>query len=318
MKNLILITSILSAALLFVCVSLYGAGTITQHFDNAGKTMKNNLRKIHDLATGTEHADEYFEEDADGENFDQEYFEHADNYQRRGADAMKAHDMAYSKMRAKYGKPFEKHASKGGNKVHNIKGQPYANTTALFDIVVKRDSANIGLALPVPLFAAVHYAARYRGIINQYLPASVTITNITLNAEGSVVIEYTEGANVDTITIKCVQTPYITFLSASEFNAMQINKFRYRISDTNYQNEQYSQTFETAQKTLFGKFSSDQVSVAAQEKPNDFKNNIVDVDYIIPINYEKGIVVGLIAVARFNITLSCFVQRFNRTNIHSA
>lgn len=312
MKNLILIFSMLfSYGLMFFVVAKLNPSI--SNYETRG-LMKKNIKKIHEDVSDLEHFDENFDDYE--ENYEEEFENFARQYKRNGMSDAKARQASYNKMSAKHGTRFERSVVKAGNASHNIKGSPVGGGVALFDLILKRDSVNIGYALPVPLFGALHKDSLYNGIIQQYMPNGVTLTGITYNANGDLVFKYTEGSSNDTITVSCVQTPYVTFLNASQFNPMSIERFRYQISDV-AQLAQFSQRFEVATKSLFGKAGQNQVSVGAQKRPDQFQAGIIDVDYVIHLNGESAIVVGLVNVAGFSVTLSCTVSKYKRSNINA-
>lgn len=301
----------------------FGKTPAVENFETDAR-MKKHLNTIHKKASSLEHFDEDFE-DFDGENYEDfedeayetEFLEHAEKLKKRGVVPTKARQGAYAKMTAKYGTRFKKAMSRASKKGSSslIGKNPFYDASAMFDIIIKRKSVNIAQALPVPLFAAIHYNAKYKSVIGQYLPSNISITTIAVDSNGNVIVTYTNSVDdaVDTVEISCVQVPYITFLGASQFNAMRIGKFRYQLSDAT-QLTQFNQIFDVVEKTLFGKGSQNQVSVGAFKDPRQYQAGIIDVDNAIDINLETGIVVGLIAVDEFSTTLSCFVERFNRTN----
>lgn len=287
-------------------------------FNFDGK-MTRHINDVHKKATSLSHYDDYEESYDDyEESYANEFFEHVEAYKRKGANPAKAREMAYNKMTVKHGTNFQKTIGrqvKGRNEL--IGKNPKYPNKAMFDITITRVTKNITQALPVPLFAGIHYNASYLSIINQFLPAGISIASIAVNNTGSVVITYVDtitiGNPTDTIIISCNQVPYITFLASSNFDVMTITKFRYQISDIT-KLQQFSQRFAVATKSLFGKSSADDVTVSAFKDPKQFQNGIIDVDNPISIDKETGIFVNLIAEEGFSITLSQFVESFVKYN----
>lgn len=267
------------------------------HFDGARAMF------YHDQAAKLSHYDEDYDADAMYEDYDEAF----ENYKRRGKDQDKAARLALAKVTSKYGEKAKKLMQRPAQMGNPDSG----NSSAQFNIVVTRVSANLaGIALPVPLFAYIHYVTAYAQLVNQYLPSGISISGIQ-SSTSAVTISYTNGIVTDTVTITCTEVSYLTFLAASLVDLMTLSKVRYSISDAT-QTDQYSQVFAAVRKDLFGDSKQKTISAAQFKNPQQFQQGIVDLDVTLPLDKESGLVVGIKAIAGFSFTLSAFVRRYNK------
>ena len=312
MENFNLILCI--ASLIVSTFALTNKLQAVEHLDeNRNGYTKKHLDEISRKVSNLEHLDEYADENLD--EYADEFLEFADSYKRKGMSPEKARAQAYAKMTQKHGKKFQ-HSINHSKSGRIIKGNPYQDVSALFNITMTRGSANITKTLPVPLFAFMHYFSNYSTIVNQYMPAGVTIISIAVSNGADVVINYSDGTNRDAVTISCSEVPYITFLYASQLNAMRICNFRYIVSDETQAANQFNAIFKIAGATLFGHGQNNSVPVNATFSPTQYQKDRVDVDFPINVTFEQGVVVGIIAKTDLAVTLGCFVQNYNRTNTH--
>jgi hypothetical protein len=313
MKTLIVLGTV--ACFVFILNSvfaIFGTPTIA-HFESKNGLLKKHADSIHENATGLQHFED-FEDFEDFEALEAEYFEHAEKLKARGKSPQKAGEMAQLRMRGKYGKKFDTAMQKVASGSPNVSP---ISSSAVFDISVKRDTINIvGISLPVPLFGAIHFNARYNTIINQFLPAGITISGIAVNANGDVIITYFNGAVSDTVTISCNQIPYITFLDGSKLNAQRVSKTLYSISDVT-QITQFNETFKTAYKTIYGKNGGNDLSLSSTNNPYITNFPVREVTQAYTLNYETCLILGIKAVAGFSVNLNMFIAKFERTNVNA-
>jgi hypothetical protein len=307
MKTLIVISSV--ACLVFILNSIFAiTGNPVAHFEGKKGLLKKHADNIHANASSLQH----FEDFEDFESLENEYFEHAEKLKARGHSPQKAGELAHSRMQGKYGKRFDTAMSKVSTMGASISP---ISSSAVFDISITRNTANIAAtSLPVPLFGAIHFNARYNTIINQFLPAGITISGIAVSANGDVVISYTNGAVTDTVTISCNQIPYITFLDGSKLNAQRVSKTLYSISDVT-QITQFNELFKTAEKTIYGKSGGNDLSLSSTNNPYITNFPVREVNQAYSLNYETCLVISIKAVASFSVNLNMFIAKFNRTNI---
>lgn len=283
-----------------------------EHFED----NKSNLELINRKASSLEH----FEggeglEDFEIENYEAEFYEWTEHYKKRNGEAA-AKNLAFAKMKAKHGNRFTAAMSKNAAtfKPGGVGPQKsIIEAAASFDIVITRVSANLAMALPIPLFGSIHLDAKYQSVMGGYLPNGITISSVAINSTGSLVFSLTDGTSTDTIRIDCVQVPYITFINALNFSAMRLTKVKYAISNTAYLT-QFSQIFETYAKGIFGTHSGVPISVASTNDPRSQNLAVREIDQNIDINNETSVIIGVVNQASFSVTISSFVQQFNRTN----
>jgi hypothetical protein len=316
----------MKTALLFIGMLLIAASIIAPKFfiRTAGEnfetdaTGRKHLKTIHNKAASLEHFDEDFEdlEDYEQEALEEEFFETFEHFKKKGANDSQARSAAHKKLSAKHGAKYTKAMKKAGSKSvqpGSVGANPFYDAAAQFDITVTRVTANIASALTVPLFASMHFDAKYLSIMGSYLPAGVTISSIAINSTGDVVFSLTDGVGTDTIKISCTQIPYITFLNALNYTAMKLSKVRYAISDIT-KLAQFNQPFETHGTSIFGKHGGNGLSLAAVNDPKSLNTGVRDLDNTIDINNETAVIVGIINTAGFSFCLSAFVQGYGRTN----
>lgn len=278
--------------------------------------MRNNVNKLHAKANQLNHFEEGFDNLEDFEDFESEYFEHVDKLKKMGVPQQKAKEQAHRSMVQKHGSTYTRAVAKASKTSNQLVGaNPKYSSSAQFDVTIKRLGNKIDASLIVPLFAGIHFNARYFTLINQFLPPNVIISGISTDTSGNVIISYTDSIsqNTDNVMISCNQVPYITFLAATNFDLMRITKFRYQISDV-AQQIQFGERFAVATKSLFGKSGSQDVSVSSYLDPNQFQQKVIDVDNAIDIDKETGLFIGIIPVAGFSITLNQFVQFYKKHN----
>lgn len=324
MKLTLLITGllILAGSAIFAAPLKRAAAEHFEHWNPDG-TAKSHLEQVNRKARTLEHyedldTDEDFEiEDFEQEAFEQEFLEETEYFKRRkGANPTQARALAYKKLSNKHGRKFQKAMSKKSLKNANpgaIGTNPFYDAAAQFDITITRNTVTIASALTVPLFASVHFDAKYLSIMGSYLPAGVTITTIAITSTGDVTFTLNSGANNDTITVSCTQIPYITFLNALNYTAMRLSKIRYSISDVT-KLQQFNQPFEVYSKSIFGKHGGNGLSLAAVNDPKNLNNGVRDLDNTIDINNETAVIIGIINTAGFSVCISAWVQGYNRTN----
>ncbi len=314
MKTLLILTLCL-VALNSVC-SVFGYNPV----EHLGGNMKKNLDRVHSKASDLQHYDEDFDGGMDSfelENLEDEFLDHVEKLKAKGRPDAQARSVAYAKMQNKHGGKFDRGMAqlsrkKSGQMVGN---DPYYDAKAMFDINILRNTANIAVALPVPLFGALHYNAKYISLLPQYLPAGVVLTSITVDASGNLNFLYTQtaGGATDIINVSCAQVPYITFLDASKFNSQTIGKTRIQISDIT-KVVQFNQIFETYTKTLYGKHGGNGISLASTNDPKNYPNGARDVNQAYDTDGETAVIVGIINVAAFTVSMNMYVQRYNRSN----
>lgn len=306
----LLLAFLCGVAICFCAYKVYGSGNVSvEHF---GGRMNEHLDNVNRKASSLEHYDEV--NDYEAENYENEFLETVEHFKKRNTPAA-ARQMAYNKLSQKHGPRFDAAIAKAQSKSNTgrVGSNPFYDAAAQFDIKVTRNTVNIPFALNVPLFGTMHYNAKYLSVMGNFMPNGVVFTSISVDALGRVVMVFTYTVtNVsDTLTVECTQVPYITFLSALNYNAMRLSKIRYAISDVT-KITQFSQPFEVYSKTIFGKHGGNGISLASVNDPKSLNTGVRDIDNSIDVDNSTCIVVGIINEPNFSITLSSFVQQYNR------
>lgn len=303
-----ILASIAFIALCFCAYKVYSTPTAVENYETK---MREHLQNVNQRASSLEHYDEMA--DYETEAFESEFLENVEHFKKRMPESQ-ARGAAYNKLSAKHGPKFKQAISQSQSKSgQRVGANPFYDAAAQFDITITRNSVNIPFALTVPLFASMHYNAKYLSIMGNFLPNGCSIQSIAVDPLGSVVftILYSVTTLTDTITVSCTQVPYITFLAALNYNAMRLSKVRYAISDIT-KLTQFNQPFEVYSKTIFGKHNGNGVSLASNNDPKSLNTGVRDIDNSIDVDNSTAIIIGMINVAGFSVTLSSFVNSYNR------
>lgn len=90
------------------------------------------------------------------------------------------------------------------------------------------------------------------------------------------------------IVINCKQVGYSTLLAALSSDRFKINMVRYKIPDVTKTN-QYEKNLQLLRQSLFGKITTDFVSPAAYQNPEQFQQGIVDIPLVKGMDKESAI-----------------------------
>lgn len=217
-------------------------------------------------------------------------------------------------------------------KIHNMEGnvEPQMIEAAQFDLIIKRDSANIGEYLPFPIFGAAALKSGLQTEIASYVPSSAvslvamqfgleyqknasgTLPQLLSNAT-KLILQFYDGVVFDTVTITCTSVSYPSFVESTLSDVFRLRNIRYSISDT-AQSDQYSQSLNFSKKTIFGKQVNNPLTPASFRSPSDFQTGIVDITVNADVDKETVIWHSIKNVSQFRITLSVFVSRTARFN----
>lgn len=190
-------------------------------------------------------------------------------------------------------------------------------TAAQFDITITRLTHAINQSLPVAIFAPQELENGYREMLAPYIPTGVTLTAVNYSELDSkptqVDFVYTSGNDSDTLEVRCVQYPYPSFLKSAITDKFRASKMRYSLSDATILS-QFSEVFNIRQASMFGKTTTNKISVGANKDPRQYQNGIIDIDGAYPIDKETGFVIGICdpGANNFRVTLSMFIEKFQR------
>lgn len=187
---------------------------------------------------------------------------------------------------------------------------------AQFDIIISRATVTIAQNLECMVFGSQHLDGGYgNGMVNPASGGSFVVTGGIWNTLPTTVrFAHTVGANTDNINITCNQVNYPTFLKAGLNATYRISNIRYTIADYSDANalSQFSCPFEVRTKSLFGKADQNPISITSFKKPEQYQAGIVDIPVEIWVDGETGIVVSMTNLKVQTVTLSVFVERFNK------
>jgi hypothetical protein len=181
---------------------------------------------------------------------------------------------------------------------------------AQFNIIVTRPTRAItSTALPFALFGYQESINLYKTLITANLPSGVTFTSYTNDGVTST-FTYTQGMNVDTITVTCQEYPYPALLYSSSMDRFRVDYMRMTLSDAN-QTSQYSKSLYIYKRNLFGVEEKNTINPGSYKSPTQYQSAIVD----IPAAYNVGKSVTLISTiidagaANFSVTYTVFVPK---------
>jgi hypothetical protein len=184
-----------------------------------------------------------------------------------------------------------------------------ANLAAQFDIQILRNSANINQDLPIPIFGAFDLASKYKSVLT--LPSGVSITGIdngAIGKENFVEIEYTSGANVDTVRISIPQYEYPSFLAAVATSRFIVSNAKYGISDTSATGlQQLTKKFQSVDRSMFGRLTRNDIPLASSKSPFQFQNGLVEIVGTFDVTAQTTWVLDFQAVAAQQVTISANV-----------
>lgn len=191
--------------------------------------------------------------------------------------------------------------------------------SAQFDIKVRRVTNNIaGVALPFVIFAQLDAKNGFRQIMNN-IPAGITLTSVDCGesdgAPDKMIFTFTNANGlVDTVEVTCSQYPYPSFLEAMATNKFRASKVRYGISDI-AQQSQFNNQFLITTRSMFGKTTTDSISISSFKDPNQQQTGLIDVDGEFGFDRETGILSTINGVALFEANLSMFIEAFEKNTI---
>lgn len=193
-------------------------------------------------------------------------------------------------------------------------GTVMGNLSAQVNFQIQRITATIAGDLPVPLFGAFDSANNYNSVLS--LPTGTSITNVIIGGAlkpNVVEIEYTNGANVDTVEITCQEYSYPSFLRALATARFTISNARYTISDTsNLGVQQLSKKLQAQTRSMFGKVVTDNIPLGASKSPFQQQNGIVDILGSFTVTPEVTWSLDFQALANQQVTVSAFITQTDK------
>lgn len=185
------------------------------------------------------------------------------------------------------------------------------------NITISRATANIAFPLPVVLFGLQGFASSYISMIKQYLPAGTTMV-ATTSANGDVLLTFTQGANVDivTITLTGSQISYSEFLQSMNQNYFKTRYIRQEyVNDANLLSA-VSQTINFGLLSALGSKNQNSLLPRSRRLNSDYQTFIVNL--FLPeqkITSDFSFVQNIVAVAGQTIAYDVFMS--DRTNLNN-
>ena len=211
----------------------------------------------------------------------------------------------------------------GGDQRIRIPG--VGQDASVFTFTINRATANIAAALPVPLFAPINDYGSYRQFTSDLQPPSTSITQFNgfsynetsaLKLSGNQTVQYTEGANVDLVTVSCANVPYQQFNAGLLTDKMQLTAIKITVPAAQLQ--QLDQAIHFIKLSPYGAKRSDSITPSVFMSPNQYRNNQVMIggtqfaelnNIGIPVlDRQSGIAVMMDNVAGLEVSLSIYVS----------
>lgn len=188
---------------------------------------------------------------------------------------------------------------------------------ALLNIRVTRLTATIaGISLPFPIFGSAQVANGYRTMLNEFLTGGTVLTSVRQGESDSLPnsldLVYTNGANVDTVRVECVEVPYPTLLTDGITDPFEINKCRVNVSNTAVADAQFGNQYVVKTNTMFGQKKSDSISPETFNDPSNLRNNIIDLNVTGSFDKDTALIGLIHPTASLIVSHSLFVKKFDR------
>lgn len=189
---------------------------------------------------------------------------------------------------------------------------------AQFDINITRLTNTIAQPTPIALFGTTHSKSGYSQFLIPGAGTTVTVVGglntPTAGTSDRIRFTFVNGGNTDIVEVTCNQVPYPVFLDALGADIFRISNIRYEILNA-ADVIQFSQQHNFTSKSLFGKLSSDDITIAAYKKPEQFQPGIVDIPIAANIDKETMMLLNVTQNASaypFTFQLHVFVEKFNK------
>jgi hypothetical protein len=232
----------------------------------------------------------------------------------KGMDAMRARKVSrVAAANPKVGSMIRQAAAEGGFGLGKQQGTPVS--AAQTTITATRASRNITLPLPVPVFGAIDAEGNFIRSLNGLLPTGVTVSAAygqNAARPNDLQLTYTQGANVDIITVTCTTIAYPTFLQSTITDYFRVDKMRYSLSAN--QPTQFEQPHQIVKISMFGKNDVNTFNPSTYFDPRQFQNQVIDVPTVFDVDKETAMVFNMIDVAGFSVSFTVFISKFKRQN----
>lgn len=181
-----------------------------------------------------------------------------------------------------------------------------------FDLTARRATANIASPLPVAFLSPQMLQSNYGQVIQIASGITLVITGGYQDSKPNQVdFTYTQGANVDVITITTGDSAlaYPSFLTACLTDKFRASNIRYIVGDETAPSlAQFKNSVQFFEATTFGRVSSNKLSPSSYRNPANQQKNIIDVTGTFTFDKSKGFWVNMNATAGLEFTLSMFLE----------
>jgi len=162
-------------------------------------------------------------------------------------------------------------------------------------------------AFPIPLFGSIHEKADYSAFA-QDIPAGYSLTSITRNSNGSIDYLYGNGTDTITIGVQSSTLPYASILAALLQDFIKVSNTRMTVSPAANAPDQFSEKMVMAYKSIFGGSKSNEIEVDINQKPDNFRDNIIDIPQTLNVDKNSAI------IAYFNADTDTINYNFTTSN----
>ena len=190
-----------------------------------------------------------------------------------------------------------------------------ASIAAQFDLKITRDGVTSGSDLQIILFNPLNLVSKFSGLL--VVPTAknggtLALDNVHFPDPTTLQFKYayTDGGgqkSSEIISISCTNVPITTLMEGLKNAEFTISKMRFTADATDYASF-FNEPLGTIRRSLLGKVSDlDTLPFASQKAPNNFAQNILDVDLNVHIQKDKGLTYSVPPSTK-PLLLSIFVQ----------
>jgi len=188
-----------------------------------------------------------------------------------------------------------------------------AESVGDLNLTVTRSGVSINAVLPFVLFgyndSVAKYASTLRGFLNG-LPAGTQLT-ITIDATGSYVFTYVNGANTDTVTVENLgNINYQSFLSSMSNNFFATKYFLISVTDEAFATAQFAQPLNYGLLSALGMTGANQMILRSRTNSWMFRKDRIEVvmpeQKIVP---DFSFVMSIVKADGFSIGFDFFMSR---------
>lgn len=177
----------------------------------------------------------------------------------------------------------------------------------------------IGVPLPFVLFGLTDISNQFRTVLRGFIPSGVTYNGMVVNSNGDLQLSYSQGANVNIITIglRTRNVNYAYFLNSMNQNYFKTNFIQQSVSFEPAATTQFSQLWNFGLLSSLGKQESNELIPNSRRMVWDFQKDRVPI--FLPeqkVTPDFGLVSFIIPQDGFETYFDVFVsERFNLNKV---